>query len=59
MKNDKKIFASVNIGRLELRNRIIRSGCFEGLAFNGGVTEELIEHHKNVAAGGPAMTIVA
>jgi len=59
MKNNKKIFSSVNIGDLGLRNRIIRSGCFEGMAFNGEVTGELIEHHKKVAAGETAMTTVA
>ncbi len=44
---------------LELRNRIIRAGCFEGMCQDGRVTEALIEHHRSVAAGGVAMTTVA
>ncbi len=37
------------------RNRI-RAGCYEGLARGGEVTEELIEHHRRLPAGGIAMT---
>ncbi len=47
------------IGGLELRNRIIRAGCFEGMSQGGRVTPALIEHHRRVAAGGAAMTTVA
>lgn len=54
-----KIFSRGKIGSLELRNRIIRSGCFEGMCRDGSVTEELIEHHRRVAKGGVSMTTVA
>jgi len=47
------------IGGLELRNRFIRAGCFEGMSQGGRVTPALIEHHRRVAAGGAAMTTVA
>ena len=47
------------IGDLELRNRFIRAGCFEGMSQGGRVTPALIEHHRRVAAGGAAMTTVA
>ncbi len=47
------------IGGLELCNRIIRAGCFEGMSQGGRVTPALIEHHRRVAAGGAAMTTVA
>ncbi len=50
------VFTAARIGDLELRNRLIRSGCYEGLAREGNVTEELIEHHRRLAAGGIAMT---
>ena len=44
---------------LELRNRIIRAGCFEGMCQNESPTELLLDHHRAVAAGGVAMTTVA
>jgi 2,4-dienoyl-CoA reductase-like NADH-dependent reductase (Old Yellow Enzyme family) len=44
---------------LELKNRVIRAGCFEGMCQGGQVTPQLIEHHRRVAAGGVAMTTVA
>jgi 2,4-dienoyl-CoA reductase-like NADH-dependent reductase (Old Yellow Enzyme family) len=53
------ILSSKNIGNLVLKNRIIKAGCFEGMSQNGGVTPELIEHHRKMAAGGTAMTTVA
>jgi 2,4-dienoyl-CoA reductase-like NADH-dependent reductase (Old Yellow Enzyme family) len=43
---------------VQLKNRVIRSGCYEGLARNGTVTDELIENHRLLAAGGIAMTTV-
>ena len=52
-------FTPARIAGLCLRNRIIRAGCFEGLSRDGAVTEELIEHHRELAAGGVAMTTVA
>jgi 2,4-dienoyl-CoA reductase-like NADH-dependent reductase (Old Yellow Enzyme family) len=54
--NNLKIFTSGKIGDLVLRNRIIRSGCFEGMSPNANPSDELIEHHRGVAAGGTAMT---
>jgi 2,4-dienoyl-CoA reductase-like NADH-dependent reductase (Old Yellow Enzyme family) len=53
------VFRPGKIGSLELKNRIIRSGCFEGLSHNASPTEALIEYHRKVAAGGAAMTTVA
>lgn len=54
-----KIVSKGKIGDLILRNRIIKAGCFEGMSQNGGVTLELEEHHRKIAAGGIAMTTVA
>ncbi|HLV40411.1 NADH:flavin oxidoreductase [Xanthomarina sp.] len=53
------ILSTGNLGNLVLKNRIIKAGCFEGMSQNGGVTPELIEHHRKMAAGGIAMTTVA
>lgn len=52
-------FTPGKIGGLVLRNRLIRAGCFEGMCQNGGVTENLIEHHRRAAQGGVGMTTVA
>jgi 2,4-dienoyl-CoA reductase-like NADH-dependent reductase (Old Yellow Enzyme family) len=54
-----KVFAPGKIGKLELRNRTIRSGCFEGMCPHATPGEALIEHHWKVAAGGIGMTTVS
>jgi 2,4-dienoyl-CoA reductase-like NADH-dependent reductase (Old Yellow Enzyme family) len=60
MKNTKEqIFKLGKIGDLTLPNRIIKAGCFEGMSQNSGVTRALLNHHKEIAAGGTAMTTVA
>jgi len=53
-----RMFSPARIGGLTLKNRIIRAGCFEGMAQGGEVTDRLVEHHRNLAAGGIAMTTV-
>ena len=50
------VFTPARLDGLSLRNRVLRSGCYEGLARGGNVTEELIAHHRALAAGGIAMT---
>jgi 2,4-dienoyl-CoA reductase-like NADH-dependent reductase (Old Yellow Enzyme family) len=52
-------FEPAEIGPLRLRNRIIKAATFEGVMPHGKVTEELIDFHTRVAAGGAAMTTVA
>jgi 2,4-dienoyl-CoA reductase-like NADH-dependent reductase (Old Yellow Enzyme family) len=42
-----------------LRNRVIKAATFEGMTRGGLVSEELIEFHRAVAAGGVGMTTVA
>lgn len=54
-----KIFSKGRIAGLDLRNRIIRAGCFEGMCQDESPSELLLEHHRDVAAGGVAMTTVA
>ena len=47
------------LGPLTLRNRIIKAATFEGAAPRGRVSDELVEFHRRVAAGGAAMSTVA
>src|SRR4051795_11806010 len=52
-------FGSGVLGPLTLRNRIIKSATFEGATPRGQVTDRLVEFHRQVAAGGVAMSTVA
>ncbi len=54
-----KIFSKGHIAGLTLKNRVFRSGCFEGMCPGGRPSAALIEHHRALAAGGIAMTTVA
>ncbi len=56
---ESSVFSPGTIAGLELRNRVVRAGCFEGMCQNESPTELLLEHHRAVAAGGAAMTTVA
>jgi 2,4-dienoyl-CoA reductase-like NADH-dependent reductase (Old Yellow Enzyme family) len=52
-------FSPAKLGPITLRNRIIKAATFEGMSPKGLVTDELIEFHRGVAAGGVGMTTVA
>ena len=52
-------FAPAQLGPITLRNRTIKSATFEGRTPKGLVTDDLIEFHRAVAAGGAGMTTVA
>ncbi len=54
-----KALAPVRMAGLELRNRIIKAATFEGMTPGGVPTEALTEYHREVAAGGAALTTVA
>jgi 2,4-dienoyl-CoA reductase-like NADH-dependent reductase (Old Yellow Enzyme family) len=49
-------FAPVRLGRVPLRNRIIRAATFEGMAGDQTVSDRLIEFHRQAARGGVGMT---
>ncbi|MFX1297269.1 MAG: NADH:flavin oxidoreductase [Promethearchaeota archaeon] len=54
----KKLFSSGRIGNVSIKNRIMRSATFEGLASREGfVTDELIKLHTNLAKGGTGLII--
>jgi len=52
-------FTPFTLGRLLLRNRIVKPATFEGMCPDGLVSDALIAHHREVAAGGAALTTVA
>jgi 2,4-dienoyl-CoA reductase-like NADH-dependent reductase (Old Yellow Enzyme family) len=53
------VFAPARLGPLALRNRVIKAATFEGVMPKGLVTDELIEFHRRVAAGGAGLSTVA
>lgn len=53
------LFTPVKIGPLQLRNRSIRAAAFEGMSAHHAVSQQLIDYHQSVAAGGIGMTTVA
>lgn len=49
----KKLFESVRLGNLTLKNRLIRSATWEGLALpDGGIPEETYGIYRELAEGG-------
>src|SRR5260221_9221419 len=49
-------FAPAPLGPITLRNRIVKAATFEGRTPKRIVTPELIEFHRQFAAGGGGMT---
>ncbi|WP_026454526.1 NADH:flavin oxidoreductase [Saccharomonospora iraqiensis] len=52
-------FSPGTLGPVTLRNRTIKAATYEGLAYRGRVTRELIDFHREYARGGVGMTTVA
>ncbi len=52
-------FTPAPLGPLTLRNRIVKAATFEGVMPGGTVSDQLVDFHRRVAAGGAAMTTVA
>lgn len=53
------LFTPVKFGPIEIRNRSIRAAAFEGMCPGNTVSQQLIDYHQSVAAGGIGMTTVA
>ena len=56
---DASLFTQAKLGPLTLRNRAIRAAAFEGMSPGHLVSNDLIDYHRAVSAGGVAMTTVA
>lgn len=52
-------FTPGRIGVLALRNRVIKTATYEGMCPGGIPSEALVNHHRELAAGGVGMTTVA
>ncbi len=53
------VFEPARLGPLTLRNRLIKSATFEGRTPEAIVSDDLIDFHRRIAAGGVGMTTVA
>ncbi len=53
------VLSPAQLGPLTLRNRTIKAATFEARTPNALVTDDLIEYHRQPAAGGVGMTTVA
>src|ERR1700675_4906713 len=53
------VFSPAKLGPVTLRNRIIKAATFEARSPDALVSDDLIEFHRLVAAGGGGMTTVA
>jgi len=53
------VFSPARLGPVTLRNRIIKAATFEARTPGGLVSDDLIEFHRAMAAGGVGMTTVA
>ena len=55
---NEQLFKPYSIGKMELRNRFVRSGTWEGMAGpEGEITDDLLAFHKRLAAGGVGLII--
>lgn len=54
-----KLFTEASIGPITLRNRTIRSAAFESMCPGNAPSQQLLDYHRSVAAGGVGMTTVA
>ena len=54
----KKIFESAVLGNLSVKNRLVRSATWEGIARpDGGITEEAYKIYDELARGGVGLVI--
>lgn len=54
-----RLLTPARLGPIELRNRIVKAATYETRTRGGLVTDDLIEWHREFAAGGVAMTTLA
>jgi len=55
----KKLLSPVKLAELDLRNRIIKTGAYEGMSPDGVPSDLLVEHHRELAENGVGLTTLA
>ena len=53
-----RCFAPAQLNSLELKNRFIKAGTFEGMSPGGEPSQRLVQFHEGIAQGGSAMTTI-
>jgi 2,4-dienoyl-CoA reductase-like NADH-dependent reductase (Old Yellow Enzyme family) len=53
-----RAFSPARLGKLELKNRILKAATYEGKTPDGIPGDLLLDFHKEVVAGGTAMTTI-
>ena len=53
-----KAFSPARLGKLELKNRIIKAATYEGKTPDGIPGDLLLDFHREVVEGGTAMTTI-
>ncbi len=53
-----RAFSPAKLGKLQLKNRVIKAATYEGKAPDGIPGELLLDFHKAIVAGGTAMTTI-
>src|SRR5210317_2372043 len=53
-----KAFSPANLGKLPLKNRILKAATYEGKTPDGIPGDLLLDFHKDIVAGGTAMTTI-
>ena len=56
-RKDSIVFKPGKIGKLEIKNRLVKSATYENAASNGDVTEDLLNFYTELAKGGCGMII--
>lgn len=52
-------FSPAQLGPVTLPNRFVKAATFEGLSYEGKVTQELVDFHREYIRGGVGMTTLA
>ena len=59
MEKDNMLFEPINMNGMQLRNRVVKSATYEGMATEDGyVTDQLVNFYTPLAEGGSGLVIL-